>query len=97
VVQLRQERAHDRHVGANSTFGRLLSLDCLVLGERGARLFEWYTGLYRANKRKRRPHPGRQTLPADLPRVEKVIACTPFPVFNGLDVFDLSLAHDMSG
>jgi transposase len=27
-------------------------------------------------KRKRRPHPGRQTLPADLPRVEKVIACT---------------------
>jgi len=28
-------------------------------------------------KRKRRPHPGRQTLPADLPRVEKVIACTP--------------------
>jgi transposase len=29
------------------------------------------------NKRKRRPHPGRQTLPADLPRVEKVIACTP--------------------
>jgi transposase len=27
--------------------------------------------------RKRRPHPGRQTLPADLPRVEKVIACTP--------------------
>lgn len=28
-------------------------------------------------KRKRRPHPGRQTLPADLPRVEKVMACTP--------------------
>jgi len=28
-------------------------------------------------KRKRRPHPGRQTLPADLPRAEKVIACTP--------------------
>src|SRR5260370_884704 len=28
-------------------------------------------------KRKRRPHPGRQTLPADLPRVEKGIACTP--------------------
>jgi transposase len=28
-------------------------------------------------KRKRRPHPGRQTLPADLRRVEKVIACTP--------------------
>ena len=28
-------------------------------------------------KRKRRPHPGRQTLPADLPRVENVIACTP--------------------
>jgi transposase len=28
-------------------------------------------------KRKRRPHPGRQTLPANLPRVEKVIACTP--------------------
>ncbi len=27
--------------------------------------------------RQRRPHPGRQTLPADLPRVEKVIACTP--------------------
>lgn len=28
-------------------------------------------------KRQRRPHPGRQTLPADLPRVERVIACTP--------------------
>lgn len=27
--------------------------------------------------KKRRKHPGRQTLPADLPRVEKVIACTP--------------------
>ena len=28
-------------------------------------------------KRQRGSHPGRQTLPADLPRVEKVIACTP--------------------
>jgi transposase len=28
-------------------------------------------------KRQRRPHPGRQTLPPDLPRVEKVLACTP--------------------
>jgi transposase len=28
-------------------------------------------------ERKRRAHPGRQTLPADLPRVEKVIAGTP--------------------
>jgi transposase len=28
-------------------------------------------------KRQRRSHPGRQTLPADLPRVEKVLACTP--------------------
>ena len=27
--------------------------------------------------RKRRPHPGRQELPADLPRVERVIACAP--------------------
>lgn len=26
---------------------------------------------------KRRPHPGRQELPADLPRVEHLIACTP--------------------
>ena len=26
--------------------------------------------------RQRRAHPGRQTLPADLPRVEKIIACT---------------------
>lgn len=25
----------------------------------------------------RRKHPGRQTLPADLPRVEKIVACTP--------------------
>lgn len=30
-----------------------------------------------ASKPKKRPHPGRQTLPADLPRVERVIACTP--------------------
>ncbi|HEX8812247.1 MAG TPA: IS66 family transposase [Terracidiphilus sp.] len=28
-------------------------------------------------KRQRRPHPGRQTLPAHLPRVEKIIACRP--------------------
>jgi hypothetical protein len=28
-------------------------------------------------KKKRRKHPGRQTLPANLPRVERVIACTP--------------------
>ncbi|HEX9199478.1 MAG TPA: IS66 family transposase [Acidobacteriaceae bacterium] len=28
-------------------------------------------------KKKRRKHPGRQTLPADLPRVERVIGCTP--------------------
>jgi transposase len=27
-------------------------------------------------KRQRRAHPGRQALPADLPRVEKVVACT---------------------
>ncbi len=26
-------------------------------------------------RRQRRPHPGRQSLPAELPRVEKVIAC----------------------
>ena len=26
--------------------------------------------------KKKRKHPGRQTLPADLPRVERVIACT---------------------
>jgi transposase len=30
-----------------------------------------------AQSRKRRKHPGRQELPADLPRVERVIACTP--------------------
>jgi transposase len=30
-----------------------------------------------ASERKKRQHPGRQTLPANLPRVERVIACTP--------------------
>ena len=30
-----------------------------------------------ASEKKKRQHPGRQTLPADLPRVERVIACTP--------------------
>ncbi len=30
-----------------------------------------------STNRKRRPHPGRQELPAGLPRVERVIACTP--------------------
>jgi hypothetical protein len=30
-----------------------------------------------ANGRKRRKHPGRQELPAGLPRVERVIACAP--------------------
>jgi transposase len=29
------------------------------------------------DEKNRKRHPGRQTLPADLPRVEKVIACTP--------------------
>jgi transposase len=30
----------------------------------------------RAHTRRQRPHPGRQELPADLPRVERVIGCT---------------------
>lgn len=30
-----------------------------------------------SDKKKKRKHPGRQTLPEDLPRVEKIIACTP--------------------
>ena len=34
-------------------------------------------GANEEKKRERRPHPGRQRLPADLARVEKVIACTP--------------------
>jgi transposase len=29
------------------------------------------------NRKRRKPHPGRQTLPGHLPRVERVIACTP--------------------
>ncbi len=33
--------------------------------------------LIQANRKKRKPHPGRQTLPAELPRVEQVIVCTP--------------------
>ena len=54
-------------------------------------LLEWEPGVSRAEveaesereappapaKKKRRPHPGRQQLPADLPRVEQVIACAP--------------------
>ena len=31
----------------------------------------------KTGSKKRRPHPGRQELPADLPRVERVIACAP--------------------
>jgi transposase len=30
-----------------------------------------------SGKKQREPHPGRQTLPAHLPRVEKVVACAP--------------------
>src|SRR5664280_2176026 len=30
-----------------------------------------------SSEKKKRKHPGRQTLPAELPRVERVIACTP--------------------
>ena len=30
-----------------------------------------------SEKKKRKPHPGRQTLPAELPHVERVMACTP--------------------
>lgn len=29
------------------------------------------------HKQRQRPHPGRQELPADLPRVERVVACAP--------------------
>jgi len=29
------------------------------------------------HRKRKRPHPGRQTLPAELPRVERVIPCTP--------------------
>jgi transposase len=37
------------------------------------------------NKRqRRRPHPGRQTLPAHLDRVEKIIACDPAPCTCGI-------------
>jgi transposase len=31
----------------------------------------------RENRKRRKPHPGRQTLPSHLPRVERVIVCTP--------------------
>jgi hypothetical protein len=31
----------------------------------------------RDEKKKRRKHPGRQRLPANLPRVEKIVACPP--------------------
>ena len=34
-------------------------------------------------RKPRRPHPGRQTLTADLPRVEKVIACPAEPCMCG--------------
>jgi transposase len=30
-----------------------------------------------SSRKTRRKHPGRQTLPGDLPRVEKIVACTP--------------------
>jgi transposase len=30
-----------------------------------------------SSRKPRRKHPGRQTLPGDLPRVEKIVACTP--------------------
>jgi transposase len=35
------------------------------------------TPIERENRKRRKPHPGRQTLPRHLPRVERVIACTP--------------------
>jgi len=38
---------------------------------------ETLPGSSQDEKKKRRPHPGRQKLPADLPRVEKIVACTP--------------------
>src|SRR5260370_29243242 len=36
-----------------------------------------------SEKKKRRKHPGRQTLPATLSRVERVIACTPAHSVSG--------------
>jgi len=38
---------------------------------------EAVTPIERENRKRRKPHPGRQTLPEHLPRVERVIACTP--------------------
>jgi len=35
------------------------------------------TGGISGSRKKPRKHPGRQELPADLPRVEQIIACTP--------------------
>jgi transposase len=38
---------------------------------------EAVAAIARENSKRRKPHPGRQTLPEHLPRVERVIACTP--------------------
>lgn len=75
---LRQQRI--RMLGPQSETLNNLQLELLADEEPGASSDEVAAEarrepLERKPARERKPHPGRETLPADLPRVEKVVAC----------------------
>ena len=77
--QLRLQRI--KKYGAGSEKLSDAQLD-LLEGEPGVSNFEVQAESAReplpvSTNRKRRPHPGRQKLPAELPHVEQVIPCTP--------------------
>lgn len=76
--RLRQQRIAKYGPGSEKLSDEQLELLELEPGVSGAEVEAESQRESRASSGKaRRKHPGRQTLPADLPRVEKIVVCTP--------------------
>jgi transposase len=76
--RLRQQRIARYGPGSEKLSDEQLELLELEPGVSGAEVeAESQRESEAASRKPRRKHPGRQTLPEDLPRVEKIVACTP--------------------
>jgi transposase len=76
--RLRQQRIAKYGPGSEKLSDEQLELLELEPGVSGAEVeAESQRESEAASRKPRRKHPGRQTLPEDLPRVEKIVACTP--------------------
>ena len=76
--RLRQQRIAKYGPGSEKLSAEQLELLELEPGVSGAEVeAESQRESPTASRKTKRKHPGRQTLPADLPRVEKIVACTP--------------------